>query len=385
MMKIVMTLSNPFKPDPRVYKEARSLVKHGYEVTIIAWDREEKYPEEELYEGIKIKRIKLKSEYGNFLDFIFKLPLFYLKALLILLKEDFDIIHTHDFDTALLGAIFKLLRKKRWVYDIHDIYFTRISLLKEKDSHSLVHSLLHWWEVIFAKWADIVIVVTRSLGGKHGGFKEFYISFGIPPDKIKVIWNTPIRSIFSCYPRLNLKKGNRLTVGYIGSIRTVSNFIPLFEVAKKRGYKLLFVGDGKSRKDVEKLAHNYPEVDVEFMNNVPYELVPNYFKLCDVMYSYYPSTENIRRTVAVKVFESALLGIPAVVNGDSLMKDFVTIYHCGIPLDELTPEKLEEAIEKAKNLKFSKKPFREKWVWERQEKRIIEIYNNMVKNLTKIY
>ena len=78
---MVITVSNPFKPDPRVYKEARSLVKHGYEVTIIAWDREGKYPKEELFEGIKIKRIKLKSGYGNFLDFVLKLPLFYLKVL----------------------------------------------------------------------------------------------------------------------------------------------------------------------------------------------------------------------------------------------------------------------------------------------------------------
>lgn len=38
-MNILMTLSNPFTPDPRVYNEAKSLVKAGHEVTVIAWDK----------------------------------------------------------------------------------------------------------------------------------------------------------------------------------------------------------------------------------------------------------------------------------------------------------------------------------------------------------
>jgi len=34
--RVVMTFSNPFKIDPRVYKEALTLVNSGYEVTILA-------------------------------------------------------------------------------------------------------------------------------------------------------------------------------------------------------------------------------------------------------------------------------------------------------------------------------------------------------------
>lgn len=37
-----MLLSNGFSPDPRVYKEAVTLVKNGYEVIILAWDREKR-------------------------------------------------------------------------------------------------------------------------------------------------------------------------------------------------------------------------------------------------------------------------------------------------------------------------------------------------------
>jgi len=41
--KILMILSKPFVIDPRVYQEAESLVKNGYEVTVIVWDRRKDY------------------------------------------------------------------------------------------------------------------------------------------------------------------------------------------------------------------------------------------------------------------------------------------------------------------------------------------------------
>ena len=44
MKKILMLLSNPFRPDVRVYKEAISLIKGGYDVTVVAWDRGKRYP-----------------------------------------------------------------------------------------------------------------------------------------------------------------------------------------------------------------------------------------------------------------------------------------------------------------------------------------------------
>ena len=38
--RVAMLLSNAFRPDPRVLKEARSLAQAGYDLTVIAWDRE---------------------------------------------------------------------------------------------------------------------------------------------------------------------------------------------------------------------------------------------------------------------------------------------------------------------------------------------------------
>ncbi|NJE61792.1 glycosyltransferase family 4 protein [Thermococcus sp. 21S7] len=381
--RVVMTLSNPFKVDPRVYKEALTLVNGGYDVTILAWDREGVHPLRETVDGINVERIRVRAKYGSIIGFVVALPLFYLAALIRLLKMDFDVIHTHDFDTAPLGALIKLLRGKPWIFDIHDIYFTRISLLKERPSLGIFQRILMKLEILHAKFADVVVVVTRSLGGEYEGFKEFYVERGVPPDRIKIVWNTPRASMFLDYPRLGLKKSSKFTIGYIGSIRTVSNFVPLFELAKKRGYKLLFVGSGKSKEAVERIAREeFPEVDVEFTGGVPYELIPNYYRLCDVLYSYFPPTENVKRTITVKVFESAFLGVPVIVNAESLMEDFVRLNNCGVAIKEPSKGELERAIDIVREFKFSPKKIRQKWVWEAQEGLILSIYGRLIKRAT---
>ena len=54
---IVMLLSNPFQPDPRVLKEARSLVQAGYKVTVICWDRKGEFAAREQVEGFDVSKI----------------------------------------------------------------------------------------------------------------------------------------------------------------------------------------------------------------------------------------------------------------------------------------------------------------------------------------
>jgi hypothetical protein len=59
MQNIVMLLSNAFRPDPRVLKEANSLREKDFELTILCWDRQaELRPKELLQSGEKIIQIQ---------------------------------------------------------------------------------------------------------------------------------------------------------------------------------------------------------------------------------------------------------------------------------------------------------------------------------------
>jgi len=69
-MTVVFTRSNPVNPDSRVEKEVNALLKEGFEVIILAWDRDRKYDIEEehlnMESGIvRVLRFGIPAKYGG--------------------------------------------------------------------------------------------------------------------------------------------------------------------------------------------------------------------------------------------------------------------------------------------------------------------------------
>ena len=82
MTRVVMLLSNAFRPDPRVAKEAEGLAEAGYDVEIICWDREGRFPPKETVDGYMINRIQdVKTAYGAGLRQILYTPRYWNAAL----------------------------------------------------------------------------------------------------------------------------------------------------------------------------------------------------------------------------------------------------------------------------------------------------------------
>ena len=59
-----MLFSRGFFPDARGHKEARDLVIGGYDVTILAWDRECRLARREQLDGFSIERLQLRALLG---------------------------------------------------------------------------------------------------------------------------------------------------------------------------------------------------------------------------------------------------------------------------------------------------------------------------------
>jgi len=56
-----MLLAKAYRPDPRVYKEAMTLSKNGFDVSILCWDREGKCPKYKKEANIEIFSHSKKS------------------------------------------------------------------------------------------------------------------------------------------------------------------------------------------------------------------------------------------------------------------------------------------------------------------------------------
>ena len=75
-----MVLSKEFIVDPRVYKEAKSLVDIGHDVTIIVWDRKGNYEPESNIDGIRVIRIHNKGLMRILPNDLWRNPLWWRKA-----------------------------------------------------------------------------------------------------------------------------------------------------------------------------------------------------------------------------------------------------------------------------------------------------------------
>ncbi|MBP2201439.1 glycosyltransferase involved in cell wall biosynthesis [Methanococcus voltae] len=360
-MKIVMTATNPVTNDPRIIKEAKTLKEAGHDVKIVAWDRECKNPSEVNADCIEVIRIPIKSSYGSMKDFIKTLPVFYKKAIKILKKMDFDVIHTHDFDTAFLGYFLKKRGKKntfgktiKWVYDIHDLYFTFLETDGKSKSFfkDFLKKMIIRMDLTYVNYADNVITVSENIGLKHDGLKEFYTDYGICADKFTIIWNSPDIEAFLNYEKLDLKKSDKFTIGFIGGIRTSRNFEILFRLTSENKYadkiKFLIVGKGHRLDEIKNYANKYG-VDAEFTGAIDYNFIPNYYALCDIIYACYPMRENVRRAMPLKVLESACLGIPVIVNENTIFEDYVLKNNLGISIDMLNESDYLKIFEYVKN------------------------------------
>lgn len=132
-VKILMLLGQDLlrpKIDPRVYKEAKSLIKAGFKVTIISISCQGSLSQN--YEGINLKviadRVNLPALRNESL--LFYMPKI-MGGLMINLKNvvqaakkiDYQIIHCHDADTLIFGLTLKLIHrnKVKLIYDSHEI------------------------------------------------------------------------------------------------------------------------------------------------------------------------------------------------------------------------------------------------------------------------
>jgi len=118
MKRIIMLRSH--YPDARLEKEAKTLVKSGYDVTLLVWDRGRisEIPRSCPYQ---VKRFKLAVSPDS-LKVCFYLPLWWFYVIFQLLIEKWDIIHAADLDTFAPALIVAKATKKPIIYDIFDFY-----------------------------------------------------------------------------------------------------------------------------------------------------------------------------------------------------------------------------------------------------------------------
>lgn len=337
MGDVLMLLTNAFMPDPRPYEEARALTETGHRVKVLCWDRGEGLPKEERIDGIEVRRIKIRSGHGIGSPQIVFMFLLYLNMIHIMLREKFNIVYCHDFDTIIPGLVIKALKGKKLVFDSHEVYSRMLS----RGHPGALSKTILFLEKRLIKLADKVIVTCPAMA-------KIYASYGVSRVSIIGNWKEPAK--FNIAPdiieskRAELGIRNELVISYIANLGPERIIEPLLRVAETdKSVFLLIGGDGPKRNMIEKAAAK--TANIKYLGYVSPRDVPLCTALSDAVYYGYDKNAGMAEFNSPNKLFEALAAGRAFIGGDfGEMGRIIKEEKCGVSLGEFTEESVRAAI-----------------------------------------
>ena len=370
---VLMTLSNPFTHDPRVYNEAKSLVKAGYDVTVLAWDRKKVNPLNEVKEGINVVRVR-NTKFMEFLHYdIFRLHFWwkkgYKKALELYKKNPFDIVHCHDLDTLPIGVKLKKKLNLPLIYDAHEVWAYMVA----KD--------LFWWRYYIKKEKKLLNYTNRIITvGEE--YKKY----------LQSLTDRPIDIILNAKPLVMRKykppENDVFTLLYIGTLSKPRFIIEIMEVIKDiPGVKLIVGGIGKDEY-IQKVKERAVEADnISFLGKVPLEqVIPMTWEADAIVCMFDPTDRLSKIGLPNKLFEAMVAGRPIIVSKGTYLGKIVEKEKCGLVVEYSKKAFRGAVINLRDNSNLREELGRNalnaairKYNWESQEKKLLYIYETLRK------
>ncbi|MCW3133200.1 MAG: glycosyltransferase family 4 protein [Methanophagales archaeon] len=358
-----------------VYYLSKRLVKLGHVVTVICAN-EPNTEEEETIKGIKVKRLSYIGKIAN--------TNITPKLLSELLREEFDIVHTHLPTpwSADGSAIVSKLKRKPLILTYHnDIVGTGIANYIAKFYNVTMLKLL-------LREADIIIITQPNYCNYSYHLKQY-------KDKIKVI---PNGVDIERFKPLNVEKEEK-TLFFLSSLDEFHRYKGLdyllegLIIIKKRiqDVKLIIGGEGK-------LLNYYKqrvilmglEDNVEFVGFIPDEKIVEYYNKCDIFVL--PSISAKQEGFGIVLQEAMACERPVVSTEIVGVAEDVRERNAGRIVKPKDERALAEAIIEIledKNLarkmgKNGRQLVEEKYTWEKVAEMVENVYNEvMMKKMIK--
>jgi len=364
----ILFLTDNFPPEgnapaTRTYEHARCWVALGHKVTVITCAPN--FPEGKVYEGYKnsfytksdmdgidVIRVKtfISSNEGfvlRILDFLsFMFSSFW--AGLFQRKVDVIVATSPQFFTACSGWALSLFKRKKFVFELRDIWPASITAVGAMQG-SVAINILEKIELFLYRQADLIVSVTNS-------FKRELGTRGIDTGKIEVVVNgvdlTKYAPVKIKTPKLAQQHDlqDKFVVGYIGThgmAHALEHVIESAELLRDRpNIVFLFVGGGAAKDKLVELVESKNLSNVMFLPRQPKENMPGIWGLCDVALVSLRDAELFKTVIPSKIFESMGMGLPIVASiptGEA--SDIITSANAGVIIKPETPMLLAQSIE----------------------------------------
>jgi glycosyltransferase involved in cell wall biosynthesis len=312
---IVENLPVPF--DGRVWKEACSLHKAGYQVTVLCPKGKGYEQGYELMDGVHVYRHPMPPEANSPLGYVWEYgwALFweFLYSWWIYLRRGFHVIQgcNPPDDIFLVALPFKLFGVK-YIFDHHDVnpelYYSKY---ERKD---FFYKTQIWLEKLTFFFSDVVMSTNSS-------YKDIAVRRGgLAPENVFVVRNGPDLETFKAVtPKSELKYGKRFLVGYVGTMSTQEGLDILLDVADhikamgRTDIHFTCVGGGPGLAELRKMVVDKNLTDiVNFTGRVSDADLLDILSTADVCVNPDKPCEMNDISTMIKIMEYMALGKPIV-------------------------------------------------------------------------
>jgi len=364
---ILTSAHNAF--DDRIfYKQAKSLVKAGYNVILIA-----QHEKDDVIDGVKIIGFPMPKSRFHRMTFCS------IKILICAIKEGADIYHFHDPELMPVGVLLKVFTRAKVIYDVHEDYSKQI-LSKPyipKIARKGIAFLIRLMEVISSRFFDGIITATDDILRNFSYHK-----------KSLSIRNFPVLSNFLVM-RTN-KNNNIFNLIYVGGLTKIRGIIQIVQslefISSNNSIKLTLCGEFYPSDFEDRVRSLKGFNSVEYLGWIEPEKIPEALSKADAGIVCLLPKSNYINAMPTKLFEYMACSLPVVASDFPLWKEIVEGNRCGICVDPLNPKEIAQAVEylmehpdEAKQMgENGRKAVLEKYNWENESKKLISLYQKLL-------
>lgn len=349
-------------PSARTFEHARRWAELGHEVTVVTGfpnhptgiirpEYRGQWVKREQVEGIDLLRtwVYCAANKGFFRRVLNFLSFFFSSLILgaFMTGRPHVVIGTSpQFFCAVAAYLLSRVKRVPFVFEVRDIWPQSAVEMGALKNRWLVRSL-EAIEMHLYKHAALIVPVAEST-------REYLLSKGIPPEKIKIITNgvdagyLASESIAPEEVRRQLGLEGKFIVSYIGTHGMAHALNVVLNVAKRfrqdSDVHFLFVGEGAEKENLKQLAEQLSLDNLTFLGEQPRERLLGFYRASDVSLVPLRRLEIFRKVLPSKLFELMGVGCPIICSVEGEAARLVAAAESGLCIEPENADALVVSI-----------------------------------------